>query len=78
MNAPKNTPTMDEMVAAVRAHAVKNYTDGVSDIIAETMDRDDIVAAIGKARTLKGAVRNVRRSVSDYAEYRADICATAF
>jgi hypothetical protein len=69
---------MESLVAAVKEFARNNYTKDGWDIVVECWDDKDIVKAIAGARTVKGAIAKVRKEVSDVADYRADIQATAW
>lgn len=69
---------MSDLVFAVREHAYENYTRNGWDVVVEAWDDDDIIEAIGKARTEKGAIKKVREAMSPYAEYRKEIQSTAF
>jgi len=63
---------ISEFVAAVRKHAEANYDKGGWDVLVECMDDQEIAKWIGRARTVKGAVRNVWQLISVYAERQAD------
>lgn len=67
-----------ELVAAVRAHARKNYSKGGWDILVECWDNADIEEAIGNATTEDAAIRACARTLGIMDDYRADIQATAF
>lgn len=49
------------LLAAVKAHATKNYGRDGWDYLIECHDDSEVLAAIGKATTLRGAIANVRR-----------------
>jgi ActR/RegA family two-component response regulator len=53
----------NELIAAVRAHANTNWEKGGWDFLAECWDDDDIVRAIGNAKTVRGAIANCSRQV---------------
>lgn len=53
----KITAKRAELIAAVRAHAVENYNRGGWDVIVEAFDDAQISEVIGRARTLKGALK---------------------
>jgi hypothetical protein len=77
----KITPKRQALIAAIRAHAVANYGRGGWDVIVEAFDDAQISEVIGRARTLKGALKKFapvndviadRRSQHD-AEIRAAV-----
>jgi hypothetical protein len=57
-----------ELVAKVRRYAQDHYQDGGWDVIVECWTDGDICAAIGRARTLDGAVRKLRPAVAVLAD----------
>lgn len=69
--------TKEEMVAAVKDHAMRNYENGW-DTVVECYTDEEIAEKIGKARTTKGAIRKVAEGVGIYNRYAAEIRATAF
>jgi hypothetical protein len=77
-HARRVTLTNAELIAAVRAHAVEHYNDGGWDVIVECWEDEDIARQIGAARTLKGALRKLRSTVSVFADYEADARNSAF
>lgn len=70
-------PTMSEMVAAVKAHAMKNYSKGW-DFVIETMSVVEIEQIIGGAKTIKGAIWKMSRELGPAISHRLEIEATAF
>jgi hypothetical protein len=72
--------SMEDMVAAVREHARKNYNDGGWDTIVECYDDADIEREIieGKATTTEEAIAYIGKGCKIYDDYRKDIQATAF
>jgi hypothetical protein len=74
----RSAATTAELVAAVKAHAMKHYDDGGWDVVVEAMTDEDIVAAIGWATTPTGAIGKMRTSVSVWAERQADAVISAF
>ena len=71
------TTTAPALIAEVRAYAVEHYNDGGWDVIVETFSDDELAAAIGGARTLGGALRKLRPSVSVWADRDAEARAEA-
>jgi DNA-binding CsgD family transcriptional regulator len=69
--------TATALIAEVRAYAVDHYNDGGWDVIVETFSDDELRAAIGGARTLAGALRKLRPSVSVWADRDAEARAEA-
>lgn len=68
----------EELVAAVKEHARKNYEKDGWDYVVETMTDDDIRKAIGKASTITGAVRNVAKLCNLWDERRSEVQSTAW
>lgn len=71
---------MEELIAAVRAHALRHYDDGGWDVIEEAWDDEDIQECIEsfKATTEAEAIEAVGRIVSVYADRQADARNSAF
>ena len=63
---------MTDLIRQIRDHALAHYGDGGWDVIVEAWDDDAIADAIGKARTLDGALRKLRPIVGVYADRQAD------
>ena len=51
---------IQSLLAAVKQHAEQNYERGGWDYIVETCNDDELIKYIGKATTVKSAIRNVR------------------
>lgn len=52
---------MDTLLQQVKDHALRNYERDGWDYLIECYSDDEVLAAIGKASTLRGAIANVRR-----------------
>jgi hypothetical protein len=70
--------TMQEMIAAVRAHALKNYERGGWDFIVECWDDKDLEDAIGGCQSSFAAIRKVRSAIKPLAERRDEVRAEIF
>jgi len=71
--------TREELIQAVRDHALAHYNDGGWDVIVECWEDHDIDAYIGKARTTKGAIAKFANGVvSIWADRQADAINSAF
>lgn len=66
-----------ELVDAVKLHAVTHYSEGW-DVVVETMDDDDINDIIGLARTPAGAIKKFAPIVGVWADRIADARNSAF
>jgi hypothetical protein len=68
--------TLEEMIAAVKAHARKNYNKGW-DVIVECYSDSEIAAEIAAeikgAKTTKGAINKVAKGLNIYNSYADDI-----
>ena len=53
---------INELVDAVKTHALKNYNQGGWDFVIECHSTDEIRQAIGKATTEAGAIKNVAQA----------------
>jgi len=73
-----NTMTTEELVAAVKAHALAHYEDGGWDVIVECWEDEDIVRQIGQARTLRGALSKLSPFVDVMSDRQADARNSAF
>jgi len=62
---PAEADPLDEIVAGVKEHATKNYEKGW-DVVVETMSDDQIKAAIGKVKTVKGAITKLQKNVVSF------------
>lgn len=67
----KLTPKRRELIAAVRAHANKNYCRGW-DVIVECYDDEAILKVIGQARTVKGALAKFAPIIDVLADRQAE------
>jgi hypothetical protein len=56
--------TKQELVQAVRAHAIANYNKGGWDFLVECWEDSDIEAEIGNAKTVRGAIMACKRTMS--------------
>jgi len=70
---------VDNLVSEVKEFAYENYDNGWDSLV-ECHDDAEIRTAIGRARTLKGALKNVDEAlgITLYAERRSDIESTIF
>lgn len=66
------------LIAAVKEYALRNYDRDGWDYIVEAWGDADIDKAIGKARTVNGAISKVRWVAKLLDDRRRDIEATAF
>jgi hypothetical protein len=67
-----------ELIAQIKAHALAHYEDGGWDVIVECWSDEDIAETIGKATTLRGALKKIRDIVSVYDDRQADARNSAF
>lgn len=76
----KGEPAMlkARQIDAVKQHARDNYGKGGWDEVVEAWSVQDILDAIGDARTVKGAICKVAAIVRARHAYAEDIRATAF
>jgi hypothetical protein len=65
----------EELVKAVKEYALRNYERGGWDYIIECYMEAELLELIGNARTVQGAIRNVRygSGIGVRAAYRKDI-----
>jgi len=70
--------TKDELVKAVKAHAIDNYETGGWDYLVECYSDAEVAELIGGARTVKGAIKKVAEVMGIKSDYREDIQATAW
>lgn len=68
---------MNELIKAVRDHALDNYKKGGWDILVECWGDEEIAEVIGGAKTPKAAIAACKRAVGTIDEYRSDVIATA-
>jgi hypothetical protein len=64
--------SVDEMVAAVKAHAAAHYSEGW-DVVVECYDRADIVEAIEGCTTVAAAIRAVGECAELWQERRREV-----
>jgi len=64
---------MVDLIKAVRDHAMANYEKDGWDYIIECYSDEDIKEAIGGAKTVAGAIRNVKQIVSRMDDRRKDV-----
>ena len=69
---------LEEIVSAVRAHAITHYNTGGWDVLVECWDDATIIDVIGKATTAAGAIRKCAQTLKVIKDYGDDIRATAF
>ena len=70
--------TQEEMIDAVKTHALNNYEKGGWDIVVECWDSEDILRWIEGAKTCIGAIRKVSSVVGANHRYATEIRSTAF
>ncbi len=66
---------MNDLVEAVKTHALDHYTDGWDEIV-ECFTDEEIAEAIGKARTVKGAIAKMAVIVKIRNERRREVQST--
>jgi hypothetical protein len=76
--AAQDSADTQALVAGVRAHAEKCYEWGGWDILVETWSDEEIVAEMGYATSVAGAIAKVRKVVGLQGSARAEVQATAF
>lgn len=69
--------TMNEMVAAVKAHALERYENGW-DIVVEAMTDEEIADRIKRCTTTKGAIKKLATEVQIHSERRQEVEAEIF
>ena len=69
--------TKQEMIDAVKAHALCHYEDGW-DFVVECYDEKDITDVIGKARTCAGAIKKMKSEVVFVNRHAKEIRTTTF
>ncbi len=71
--------TKQELLIRVREYAYNNYENGWDTLI-ECHNDEEILEAIGKAKTIPGAIVNVNKKlgIMVYHEHRLDIQGTIF
>jgi hypothetical protein len=68
----------NELIAAVKQHAVEHYEQDGWDIVVECYSDAELADIIKRARTAAGAIRKVKAHIKPRADYRADIQSEAF
>lgn len=66
---------MNELIAAVKAHALANYNRGGWDYIVECWDDEDIEREIVGCKKPAGAIRKVAQVANLLGERRDEVCA---
>jgi len=69
---------MQDLVKAVRDHAIANYNQDGWDYVVECWEDSDILEEIGNARTPESAIRRVRKVARLLDERRREVCAEIF
>ena len=69
---------MQDLVKAVKAHALANYEKEGWDIVVECYSDSDIAEIIKTARTPAGAIKMARAKIKPHADYRSEIQNEAF
>ena len=69
---------MQNLVEAVKAHALANYEKQGWDIVIECYSDDDIAEIIKTARTPAGAIKMVRAEIKPRADYRDEVRSEIF
>ena len=64
--------TKQDLVQAVRAHAITNYNKGGWDFLVECWEDSDIEKQIGNAKTVRGAIMACKRTMSALDERRRE------
>ena len=67
-----------DLVAAIKAYALKHYSDGGWDVIVECWSDEDIAQTIGDATSIRDARARMMRVVDVYADRQADARNSAF
>lgn len=68
---------MNNLIAAVRAHAEKNWGKDGWDYLVECWDDQDIAEAIGGAKTPRAAIAACKRQVQILDDHRSEMRAMA-
>lgn len=66
------SPAEIALIAEVRAYALEHYNEGW-DVLIECWENADIAREIGRARTLKGAIKKIKPGIELREEHRKDI-----
>lgn len=72
--------TIEELVTAVKAHALEHYEDGGWDIIVETFTDEEIAAQLreDKATTVRQALASFGTQIDVWSDRQADARNSAF
>ncbi len=70
--------TKEQLVKAVKAHAIEHYNDGGWDVVVECWSDAEIAEQIGKATTVKGAIKKFGWLVDVWSDKQADAVNSAF
>ncbi len=70
--------TKEQLVKAVKAHAIEHYNDGGWDVVVECWSDAEIAEQIGKATTVKGAIKKFGWLVDVWSDKQADAINSAF
>jgi len=66
-------PTIEEMVAAVQAHAIANFEAGKGwDYISECWGKAEIAEEVKNCRTISGAIKKMGEEAAFYAERESE------
>ena len=69
---------MDDLIAAVRKHAVDNYNEDGWDYLVETYNAEEVAELIGDATTIEEAIARAKKVMLLLNDRRIDIKAEAF
>lgn len=70
--------TTDELIQAIRQHALANYNHQGWDYLVECYEDKDILEEIGTAKTLRGAIRKLIPALRVLDDERREIKSTAW
>jgi hypothetical protein len=70
--------TKQELVQALKDYAIAHYNDGGWDVVVECWGDAEIAEQIGKATTLKGAIKKFEWLVDVWSDKQADAINSAF
>ena len=70
--------TTQELIDAIRAHALANYTSGGWDFVVECWSDEEIADEIGECRSLDEAISRIGGIVGVLADYRSEIRSAAW
>ena len=66
-------PSIEEMVAAVKKHALEHYEESGWDILVEAWTDEEIAEELKHCRTIAGAIRKMGGIVGSHDRYRKEI-----